>query len=130
MFAVSSNAGQINSDLDVCQTPGPAGPTPQAYANSVSPALGQPRAKKLLIVGMPGLHQNTQCRPSSGNEAGSAGGLVSGEVKGPASFSTGSAKVMIEGSPAVRLNDATAQNGGNAAGRVQQPSQGKVMIMS
>ncbi len=130
MFAVTSNAGQLNAALDVCRTPSPAGPIPTAYPNTVTPALGQPQAQKLLIAGMPALHQNSACTPSSGNESGSVGGVVSSAVKGPATFTAGSSKVMIEGSPAVRLNDATAQNGNNAVGQVSAPSQGKVMIMS
>ncbi|GAB6060173.1 DUF4150 domain-containing protein [Desulfonatronum parangueonense] len=130
MFAVTTDAGQIGTSLDVCQTPSPAGSAPTVYPNTVSPAQGQPRARKLLVVGMPALHQNSKCEPSSGNEQGTGGGVVSGAVKGAASFTTGSAKVMIEGSPAVRLNDVTAHNGGNAVGQVLQPSQGKVMILS
>ncbi|TVR00679.1 MAG: DUF4150 domain-containing protein [Desulfovibrionales bacterium] len=130
MFAVTTNAGQIASDLDVCLTSSPGGATPAVYANTVSPAQGSPRAQKLLIAGMPALHQNSTCGPSSGNEAGTSGGVVSGTVKGSAGFSTGSAKVMVEGSPAVRLNDGTTQNGGNAVGQVRRPSQGKVMILS
>lgn len=130
MFAVTSNAGRINANLDVCRTPSAAGPIPAVYPNTVTPALGQPLAQKLLIAGMPALHQNSVCSPSSGNESGSAGGVVSSAVKGPASFTAGSSKVMIEGSPAVRLNDAVAQNGSNAVGQVSEPSQGKVMIMS
>jgi uncharacterized Zn-binding protein involved in type VI secretion len=130
MFAVTTNAGQIATDLDVCLTPTPGGPTPAVYPNIVSPAQGRPQAQKLLIAGMPTLHQNSTCGPSSGNESGVSGGVVSGAVKGPAVFSTGSSKVMIEGSPAVRMNDATTQNGGNAVGQVRQPSQGKVMILS
>lgn len=101
-----------------------------AYPNTVSPALGQPQAQKLLIAGMPALHQNAVCAPSAGNEAGRSGGVVSGAIKGPAQFSTGSSKVIVEGSPAVRLNDACTHNGGNAIGQVLQPSQGKVMILS
>lgn len=130
MFAVTSDGGQLGSALDVCATPAPAGTTPVAYPNTVSPALGQPQAQKLLIAGMPALHQNSSCAPSSGNETGSVGGVISGAVKGPATFSTGSSKVMVEGSPAVRLNDACAHNGGNAIGQALQPSQGKVMILS
>lgn len=130
MFAVTTNAGQIAADLDVCLTPTPGGTVPAVYPNTATPAQGRPKAQKLLIAGMPALHQNSACAPSSGNESGVSGGVVSSAVKGPAAFSTGSSKVMIEGSPAVRLNDATTQNGGNAVGQVRQPSQGKVMILS
>lgn len=130
MFAVTTNAGQIAADLDVCLTPTPGGSAPAVYPNTVSPAQGRPRAQKLLLAGMPALHQNSACAPSSGNESGISGGVVSAAVKGPATFSTGSTKVMVEGSPAVRLNDATTQNGGNTVGQVLQPSQGKVLILS
>ncbi|PTN37182.1 DUF4150 domain-containing protein [Desulfonatronum sp. SC1] len=130
MFAVTTNAGRIGGELDVCGTPSAGGTTPVVYANTTSPAQGRPKAQKLLVAGMPALHQNSSCGPSAGNEQGVAGGVVSGEVKGAASFSTGSGKVMIEGSPAVRLNDAAVLNGGNGAGRVLEPSQGKVMILS
>jgi len=130
MFAVTTDSGQLHSSLDVCNTESPAGPVPAVYANHASPALGMPRAEKVLIAGMPALHKNSKCLPSSGDEAGTGGGVMSATSKGAVIFTTASSKVMIEGSPAVRLNDSTSHNNHNAAGQVSMPGQTKIMIQS
>ena len=130
MFAVTTNGGELESALDVCRRPTPGGSTPEVFVNRVSPAQGLPRAQKVLMQGMPALHRRSTCFPSRGNEEGAEGGVVSGVVKGSVKFATASAKVIIEGYPAVRLNDTTLHNDGNAVGQVSRPSQTKVMVLS
>lgn len=131
MFAVTTNSGQLMCPgLDVCKLPTPGGPVPTPYPNTAPPALGQPTTTKVLIGGMPALHRNSKCTPSSGDEPGVAGGVASSMIKGPVGFVTSSTKVMLQGTPAVRLSDTTTHNNNNAAGSVAMPSQNKVMIMS
>ncbi|QEL66328.1 hypothetical protein OTERR_28520 [Oryzomicrobium terrae] len=130
MFAVTKQAGQCLAMPDVCKTPAPPGPPiPLPYPNIAMPMLGNPATLKVLICGMPALHQSSKITLSSGDEAGMAGGVVSGKVMGPAEFITGSLKVKLEGHPAVRLGDSTRQNDGNAVGAVLAPSQSVVMVM-
>lgn len=131
MFAVTKQNGQCMAMPDVCKTPAPPGPPiPLPYPNIAMPMLGNPATTKVLICGMPALHKASKITISSGNEAGVAGGVASGENLGPAEFIMGSAKVKLEGNPAVRLGDTTKQNDGNAVGAVLAPSQNVVMIMS
>lgn len=130
MYALTTKNTQIVSNLDVCKTPSPSGITPVAYPNIGMTAQANPAALKVLIAGMPALNRKSQCAPSSGDEAGTAGGVVSSTVKGPVAFSAGSMKVTLQGSPAVRQNDAATHNQNNASGQAAAPSQVKVRIKS
>ncbi|MFW5836902.1 MAG: DUF4150 domain-containing protein [Desulfovibrionaceae bacterium] len=130
MFALCTKNAQIVSQLDVCKTPSPSGVTPVTYPNIGMTAQGNPPASKVRIAGMPALNKKSQCAPSSGDEAGTAGGVVSSVIKGPVAFAAGSLKVKIQGSPAVRQNDATTHNQKNAAGQAAAPCQTKVKINS
>jgi len=130
MYAVTKASGQMVSSLDVCKTPAPSGTVTVPYPNVGSPPLGLPAAAKVLIGGMPALNRNSKCVPSSGDEGGTLGGVASGVFKGEAGFVGSSLKVVIQGAPAVRLNDATLHNQNNAAGSVAAPSQTVVQILS
>jgi hypothetical protein len=67
---------------------------------------------------------------SQGDEAGSSGGVVSGENMGKVQFRKGSSKVMVEGMPCVMLTAMTSHNGSNSntIGSVLAPSQTKVFV--
>jgi hypothetical protein len=131
MFAVTKQGGQCMAMPDVCKTPAPpAPPIPIPYPNIGMPPMGNPATVTVLIAGMPALNKASEMPLSSGDEAGVAGGVVSSKVMGPVQFVMGSATVMLEGAPAVRLSDPTQHNGGNMIGAVLAPSQAVVMIMS
>jgi hypothetical protein len=130
MFAVTIGGGQLMAMPDVCLTPTPAGPVPMPYPNMASPSLGAPPAEKVLISGAPALNMNAEIPMTEGDQAGTNGGVTCGMMSGPAKFTEGSTKVMIAGSPAVRLTTPTSQNQNNAVGAVLAPSQTVVMIMS
>ena len=55
-------------------------------------------------------------RMTSGDEAGSAGGVVSGTIKGQAEFFTYSFDVKFEGQNVCRLGDSLFHNKKNTAG--------------
>lgn len=131
MFAVTKQAGQCMGMPDVCKTPAPpAPPVPIPYPNIAMPMMGNPATTKVLICGMPALTKASKISISSGDEAGVAGGVVSGKNMGEAEFVMSSLKVKLEGNFSVRLGDTTKHNGGNAIGAVLAPSQSVVMIMS
>lgn len=131
MFAVTKQAGQCMAMPDVCKTPAPPGPPiPIPYPNIAMPMMGNPATLKVLIAGMPALTKASKIIISNGDQAGVAGGVVSGKMMGAAEFTMGSMTVRLEGNPAVRLSDPTKQNEGNAIGSVLAPSQAVVMIMS
>jgi uncharacterized Zn-binding protein involved in type VI secretion len=131
MFAVTKKAGQCMGMPDVCKTPAPpAPPVPIPYPNIAMPMMGNPATTKVFICGMPALTKASKITLSSGDEAGVAGGVVSGKNMGPAEFVMSSLAVKLEGNPAVRLGDTTKHNDGNIVGAVLAPSQSVVMIMS
>lgn len=130
MFALSIAGGQCLAGTDVCNVPSPAGPVPTPFPNSGMPQLGTPPSTKVLVCGMPALNKSAKIPLTNGDQAGTAGGVTSGTIMGQVEFTKGSAKVRIDGSPAVRLGDATKHNNGNAPGAILAPSQTKVMVMS
>ena len=119
---------------DVCKTPTPAGPVPIPYPNIAQLARANPATCGLpvLIFNTASATTMTTIMLSSGDEAGCAGGVVSGVFIGPAKFTLGSTVVMIGGAPAVYLGSMIGQNGvGNSnmpAGQQVAPSQAIVNV--
>jgi hypothetical protein len=67
---------------------------------------------------------------SSGDEAGTGGGVMSGTFMGVVKFKTASSKIYAKGKRLILLGAVTAHNGDNAnmpAGQQVAPSQGKVL---
>jgi uncharacterized Zn-binding protein involved in type VI secretion len=109
--------GMCSAFPDVCKTPTPAGPVPIPYPNIAQLAMANPGTcvPNVLIFNKPAATTMTMIMMSSGDEAGCAGGAVSGVFIGPAKFTLGSTVVMIGGAPAAYLGSVVAQNGaGNA----------------
>ena len=100
------------------------------YPNIGMPPTGNPVTQKVMIHGMPALTKASKIQPTNGDQPGSAGGVVSGKIMGPAEFIMGSVKVKLEGNPAVFMGNPTKQNDGNAVGSNLVPSQNVVMIMA
>lgn len=117
---------------DVCKTPAPpAPPVPIPYPNTGMLNQAVKTSPKVKICGMETLTTKSEIPRSMGDEAGVAGGVVSGMNMGPVTFKKGSSKVKVEGLPVVSLTSMTAHNGSNAnvpAGVVVAPSQVKVLI--
>lgn len=133
MFMLSSGGAMCLAVPDVCKVPTPAGPVPTPFPNQGTTQMADPGAlvKKVLVANMPALNQATKILMTSGDEAGTAGGVSSSKIKGNVAFQKGSAKVMVGGKPALRVGDPTGHNGApvNALGSVVKPSQSKVMVM-
>ena len=103
-------AGTINATPDTGkQQAGPATivvPLPNiGMTNQANPGTC---AKKVQIMQGNALNMNSAIMMSTGDEAGALGGVVSGMIKGEIRFRKGSAKVQIEGSPAVMMTSMTA----------------------
>lgn len=130
MFAVTLAGGQCMAAPDVCQVPTPLGPVPTPFPNIGMPPMGDSPTTKVLVSGMPALTKASKIPLTNGDQAGTAGGVVSGKVMGEVAFVAGSAKVKFEGQAAIRLSTPTKQNAGNALGAVVAPSQSKVMVIS
>jgi hypothetical protein len=112
---------------DVCLTPAPpAPPIPIPYPNIAQLDQATPVSDaggKELLVGSSGDHvllKDGEISTSSGDEAGSVGGVTSGTTKGKCKLGQGSGSVVYgpDGKGLVRFLDQTTQNSQNAQGIV------------
>jgi hypothetical protein len=101
---------------DVCNTPMPGGPVPIPYLNlgQATDTSGGPPT--VTTDGCMPMTKGAEYARSSGDEPGSAGGLMSGRNMGPCEFVNYSFDVMFEGQNVCRLGDALLHNGRNAMG--------------
>ena len=133
MFATTKQSGQCFGIPDVCNTPSPTGAIPVPYPNIAmcNQAKGDTVSKKVKICSKEVLTKKSIIAQTSGDEAGTQNGVVSGTARDQAKFTSYSSKVKIEGQPIVYMGCQTAHNGSNAncpAGSHIAPSQTKVMI--
>jgi hypothetical protein len=112
---------------DVCLTPAPpSSPVPIPYPNIAQLDMANAKTDlsgRQVRVGSSGdtiLLQDAIISTSSGDEAGSAGGVKSGTSKGQCRLVQGSGSVIYgpQGKGLVRFMDRTEQNNGNAQGNV------------
>lgn len=136
MMGASTNGGgscAVPGPVDACKTPSPAGPVPIPYPNlaQLSQAKGGTCSSKVLISNKRTVVHTTEISMSSGDEAGTVGGVVSSKFKGPCKFKKGSSKVLAEGKKVVYVTCMIGHNGSNAnmpAGTQVAPSQNKVTV--
>jgi hypothetical protein len=136
MFPIATMMnGMSKAFPDVCKTPAPpAPPIPVPYPNMAMFMQANPTSvsKKVKVIFMPVLVLTSEIPMTAGDEPGSAGGVMSGTIKGPTKFTRGSAKVMIEGKPVIYHTCTTGQNGSAAnapLGIHDTPSQAKVTVL-
>ncbi len=101
---------------DVCKTPSPGGPVPVPYPNVGRSADVRRGSKSVKVQGGPTMLKGSVYAKSTGDEAGSAGGVVSGGTRGECEFSLYSFDVKIEGRNVCRAGDLMTHNGKNAVG--------------
>jgi uncharacterized Zn-binding protein involved in type VI secretion len=78
-------------------------------------------SRDVKIDGNPIMLQGSNFAMSTGDEAGSAGGVASSVTKGKAEFVNFSFDVMIEGKPVPRLGDMMLQNKGGSPNTPPMP---------
>jgi len=99
---------------DTCNTDTPVGPVPIPYPNvamSKDTSMGSTTVK---CDGNPIMLQGSKFSMSTGDEAGSKGGVASGTIKGKAEFVSFSFDVLVEGKPVPRMADMMVQNEGGS----------------
>ena len=115
MYALTNQSGgQALGTPDVCKTPAPPGsPVPVTYPNMVMTQMcnASTCSQKVKITGMKSFNMKTKWIQSTGDEAGTVGGVTSNMNMGEVGFAKGSAVVYIEGSPAVFQTSTTKHNG-------------------
>lgn len=101
---------------DVCKTPTPAGPIPIPYPNIGQSSNTSSGPTTVTTDGQMPMTKDAKYMMSSGDEAGSAGGVISGKVKGTCEFMMYSFDVKFEGKNVCRLGDPLLHNDKNAMG--------------
>ncbi|MBF0231468.1 MAG: DUF4150 domain-containing protein [Desulfamplus sp.] len=114
---------------DVCKTPSPAGPVPIPYPNIAKSTDADKCSKKVKVDGNPVCLKDSVFSKSSGDEGGTAGGMVSGKTGGKAEFVSYSFDVKIEGKNVPRSMDTMFHNNKNTppAPIIQPPMVGMGM---
>jgi len=96
---------------DVCKTPSPGGPVPIPYVNIATDSNLTDGAESVKIEGNPLANVSSKISMSSGDEAGTAGGILSSKFKGAVTWKMGSLDVKAEGKSVVRFLDSSFHNG-------------------
>jgi hypothetical protein len=127
-----SHAGSNGTSIafpDVCKTPSPGGPIPIPYPNVAMSSDLADGTSKVKFDGKSVAHKKANIKMSSGDEAGSAQGVVSNKIKGKATFVNYSFDVKVEGQNVCRLADPTQQNKGSANAFGPAHIQAPAMVM-
>jgi hypothetical protein len=103
---------------DVCNTPSGPSMVPVPYPNVAQLATATGTASTVTAGGKAVIVKSSEIPTSSGDEAGSGGGVTSGTTTGKCTFTSASGTVFAEGTEVVRQFDQTEQNDGNAQGQV------------
>ncbi len=106
----SSRDGMSMAFPDVCKTPSPAGPIPIPYPNVAMSKDTAKGSRSVKADGNPVMLRDLNFSTSTGDEAGSAGGVASNTTKGKAEFILYSFDVKIEGKNVPRLGDLMVHN--------------------
>jgi hypothetical protein len=131
MPASTKKGGMCLGVPDVCQTPTSGGPVPVPYPNTAQLNGADGAVDKVLIENKETIVEDSKVPSSSGDEAGTQGGVVSGTNRDEAQFKQYSSKVYFKGKKAVHHTAITSHNGSNAnmpAGTQVAPSQAKVFV--
>jgi len=104
------SGGVTTAFPDVCKTPSPGGPVPVPYPNIARSADTAKGAKSVKVDGNPVAVKDSEFSMSTGDEAGSAGGVVTSKIKGKARFLNYDFNVKIEGKNVPRMGDQMGQN--------------------
>jgi uncharacterized Zn-binding protein involved in type VI secretion len=117
----AGSSGIATAFPDVCKTPAAPAPIPIPYPHIAMSADTAQGSKDVKIDGNPIMLQGSVFSKSSGDEAGTVGGVVSGVNKGKAEFIAFSFDVTVEGKPVPRLGDMMVQNKGGAPNTPPMP---------
>jgi hypothetical protein len=98
---------------DVCQTPAAPSPVPIPYPNVAMSSDAADTATSVKADGHPLCTGDSNFSTSSGDEAGTLGGVVSGKNKGKAEFVNYSMDVKAEGKGLARALDLMLHNDRN-----------------
>jgi hypothetical protein len=110
------SGGQSPIFPDVCKTPTPAGPVPIPYPNIGQASDTSSGPSSVTTDGQMPMTKDAKYSTSSGDEAGSATGVISSKVKGVCEYMMYSFDVKFEGKNVCRLGDPLFHNAKNGMG--------------
>jgi hypothetical protein len=110
-----ASGGTVSFMPDVCLTPVPSGsPVPVPYPNLAMSRHTSQGSATVTCDGHPVMVKGSCFSQSTGDEAGSAGGVASHITKGKAEFIAYSFDVLFDGKPVARAMDLMLGNKGGA----------------
>jgi Toxin PAAR-like domain len=115
-IAHKGSGGMSTVFPDVCKTPTPGGPVPIPYPNIGQSSNTSSGPTSVTTDGQMPMTKGANYMMSSGDEAGSAGGVMSGKIKGKCEFMMYSFDVKFEGKNVCRLADPLFHNDKNGMG--------------
>ena len=115
-IAHKGSGGMSIAFPDVCKTPSPAGPVPIPYPNIAMASDTSDGPTKVKTDGEMPMTKGAKYSKSSGDEAGTAGGVVSSVNMKEAEFMMYSFDVKFEGKNVCRLGDPLFHNKKNIVG--------------
>jgi hypothetical protein len=110
---LTNGGGQCVAFPDTCKTPTPGGPVPMPYPNIIQNTDGS-GSGTVKILNKEVLRKGDQFRMSSGDEAGSIGGVISNRFKGKGEIKEGCDTVKAEGKDVAYLLVTVGQNEGSS----------------
>ncbi|MCA8950138.1 MAG: DUF4150 domain-containing protein [Planctomycetes bacterium] len=109
------SGGQSPVFPDVCKTPAPPGPpVPIPYPNLAKTSDAAQTSTSVKADGNPIMIKSSVISTSTGDEAGSIGGVVSNCTKGKAQFIVYSFNIKADGENVPRNMDMMKHNGGGS----------------
>jgi hypothetical protein len=109
----ASSNGTSPAFPDLCKTPTPGGPIPIPYPNIAMSSDTADGASTVKVDGNPIMLKGSNYSMSSGDEAGSAQGVVSNKIKGKAEPVNYSFDIKADGANVFRLADMMLHNEGS-----------------
>ncbi|MCO8121110.1 DUF4150 domain-containing protein [Stieleria sp. TO1_6] len=115
-FAHKGSGGMSIVFPDVCKTPTPGGPVPIPYPNLGKSSDTSQGTKKVKADGQMIMNKGAKYMMSTGDEPGTAGGVLSSTFKQNCEFLMYSFNVMVEGKNVCRMGDPLWHNKKNICG--------------
>ena len=106
----AASGGMAKTEIDICKTPTPGGPVPIPYPNIAMSAQTSDGSTTVKCDSNPIMLKDSVFSMSSGDEAGSIGGVKSNVIKGAAKTMMYSFDVKVEGRNVFRRSDPMTQN--------------------
>lgn len=128
-FIMTRAGGACMGFPDVCLVPASPNPIPTPFLNIGDCRVADRTIAAVQVEGADAIVESSRLPYSSGDEAGTGGGIVSGTFLGCVKFKTASAKVKARGKRVVLLGGVTGQNGdtANVIGQTVIPGQNRVI---